>query len=133
MSTFERKYRLPFDPATTYAYWISNETVIPPAASLNIEPRQGGVYQLIMPGGFSMNGTFSHVEPGKALTYSWHWDGDAETTEVAVQFAEVAEGTEVHIVHGDFATTEAYDNHASGWDSYITGFTEFVAARQDQT
>ncbi len=129
MSTFEKTYQVPFDTGTTYDYWVSSDTVIPPAASMNIDPREGGVYQLVMPGGFSMNGKFTEVEPGKALRYSWLWDGDDEESVVSVTFSANADGTAVHIIHGEFATQEAYDNHATGWDSYVEGFTAFVRAR----
>ena len=76
-----------------------------------------------------MNGTFSQVEPGQALTYSWQWDGDDEASVVSVSFADNAGGTAVHIVHGEFSTQEAYDNHATGWDSYVEGFTAHVRER----
>ena len=129
MSTFVKTYQLPFDAETTYEHWVSSETVIPPAAAMNVDPRVGGVYQLVMPGGFSMNGTFSQVEPGKSLTYSWLWDGDEDASDVAVTFSENEDGTAAHIVHGEFATQEAYDNHATGWDSYVEGFTAHVRER----
>ena len=129
MTTFQKTYSLPFTTATVYAHWIANETVIAPAAAMQIEPRVGGSYRLIMPGGFSMNGVFSRVESGKALTYSWQWDGDTEETEVAVTFTPTPSGTDVQIRHGEFHSAASYDNHASGWDSYIAGFIEHVNAR----
>ena len=132
MSTFEKTYQVPFDAATTYAHWVSSDTVIPPAATMNIDPRVGGVYQLVMPGGFSMNGTFTQVEPGKALKYTWLWDGDDEESVVSVTFSENADGTAVHIVHGEFATQAAYNNHATGWDSYVDGFIAHVRARSSR-
>ena len=129
MQTFSKTYHLPFAPETVYAHWIANSTVIAPAAAMEIDARVGGTYKLIMPGGFSMVGTFSRVEPNAALTYSWNWEGDDEVTEVAVTFAAEDDGTRLDITHDGFTSQTSYDNHASGWDSYVNGFIDHVAAR----
>ncbi len=133
MQTFSRTYRLPFAPAVVYTHWLANETVIPPAAAMEIDARVGGTYKLIMPGGFSMTGTFSRVEPNRALAYSWNWQGDDEVTEVRISMTPRDEGTELHIEHSGFTSQRSYDNHANGWDSYIEGFIQHVRAKEYST
>jgi uncharacterized protein YndB with AHSA1/START domain len=130
MQTFDKTYHLPFDIETTYTHWISNDTVIAPASRMEIEAKAGGAYRLVMPGEIVMNGVFSEVVPNKALTYSWQWQGSDEQTHVNVQFSandnDKDTGTDVRIVHSGFTSQDSYDNHASGWDSYIDGFTLLV-------
>ena len=122
MKTFDKTYPLAFPVEAVYAHWISNDTVIAPAARMEIEPRVGGAYRLIMTGNVVMNGVFSRVLENQALTYSWQWHGSSEATEVNVRFTPSEKGTDVHIVHSGFESDDSYDNHASGWDSYINGF-----------
>lgn len=129
MNVFEKTYRLAYPPAAVYRHWISNDTVIAPAERMEIEPNPGGVYRLIMPGGMIMEGTFSEVVPEQRLSYTWHWQGDAETSQVRVAFAADGDGTQVTITHSGFTSQTSYDNHAQGWDSYIKGFTAHLAAK----
>ena len=133
MTVFSKTYQLPFSIKETYQHWISNDTVVEPAERMNIQPEIGGHYQLIMPGGMTMLGTFTEVVPNEKLAYSWNWQGDKETTMVQVTFnktGEAAEHTLIRITHGDFSTEESHKNHASGWDSYINGFTELLQSRK---
>ena len=126
MQNFAKTYHLPFPPETTYAHWIADTTVIAPAAAMEIDARVGGAYKLIMPGDFCMTGIFSKVEPNRALSYSWQWQGDDEITEVRVSMAPGDGGTDLHIEHTGFESQSSFDNHAKGWDSYIEGFIQFV-------
>jgi len=133
MTVFSKTYQLPFSIKETYQNWISNDTVVEPAERMDIQPEIGGRYQLVMPGGITMLGTFTEVVPNEKLAYSWHWQGDEETTMVQVTFnktGKAAEHTLIRITHGDFSTEEAYNNHASGWDGYIKGFTELLQSRK---
>ena len=129
MNTFEKSYQLPYPPADVYRHWVSNDTVIAPAERMEIDPTPGGVYRLIMPGGMTMDGSFSEVVPEQRLRYSWHWQGDAETSQVLVEFAADGAGTQVTITHSGFTSQTSYDNHAAGWDSYIEGFSGYLASR----
>lgn len=126
------EYKVPFALADVYAAWVSSETVIAPATSMHINPVVGGHYRLIMEGeDFTARneGQFRTVEPEKRLVYTWEWNGDGEVTEIDVTFSAVPEGTTVAIVHTGFQKQQSIENHRSGWDSYIDGFTAFLAAR----
>ena len=69
-----------------------------------------------------MEGVFSEFAENERVTYSWNWAGSDESTEVDVAFRKHPDGTEVEITHAGFESSTSYDNHASGWDSYIDGF-----------
>jgi len=44
----EKQYDLRIPPAEVYRAWVSSDTVISPATSMDIEPVVGGYYRLIM-------------------------------------------------------------------------------------
>lgn len=129
---FERTWQLPFSPATLYAAWVANDTVIPPATRMDIKPEVGGHYRLHAAGdGFTATneGTFLVVELNQRLRYTWQWAGDEEVTEVDVTFRPNNGGTELELHHGTFISQESYTNHDNGWESYISGLTEFLQTR----
>ena len=130
----EKRYQLPFPRERVYAAWVSSDTVIPPATAMDIDPRVGGHYRLIMDGPDFQGrneGEFSRVEAGERVTYSWQWQGDEEKTEIDVTFAGSDDSTEVRIQHTGFLTEASAAQHDAGWDSYIEGFSVFLAADAD--
>ena len=126
MSTISKSYVIEFPLALVFSKWVAEDTVVSPAERMEIEPRIGGAYKLFMTGGGVMEGMFSEFAENEHLTYSWNWVGSDETTEVDVTFQSHPNGTEVQITHSGFESSTSYDNHASGWDSYIEGFTAHI-------
>ena len=126
MDTFNKSYVIEFPLELVFSKWIAEDTVVSPAEKMEIEPRIGGAYRLFMPGGAVMEGVFSEFSENERVTYSWHWVGSDETTGVDVTFQNHADGTEVQVTHSGFESTTSFDNHASGWDSYIDGFTAHI-------
>lgn len=132
LPAIEKTKNLPFPVSDVYAAWVSSETVIPPATSMDIDPRVGGHYRLIinMPDFKSRcNGVFSIVDPENHVVYSWQWLGDDETTQIDVRFDEVEGGTRVAIIHSGFESEKSRDNHDHGWDSYLIGIEAHLAAQ----
>lgn len=127
MKSFEASYVLNHPPDLVYAHWISPKTIISPATSLEIEAKIGGIYKLEIPGGASMNGKFIIVEPNRRLVYSWQWQGDSEITKVEIKFSSNNAGTEVKIVHSDFATEQSLKRHGNGWKNYMQGFQKYLS------
>lgn len=127
-----KSYYLPFPCKQVYALWVSSDTVIPPATSMDIDPQVGGHYRLTIdtPEFNSSNeGVFSFVEPCSRLKYSWEWNSDGEATEIDVKFSPTDQGTLVSIVHSGFATQQSADMHSQGWDRYIEGFQQFILSK----
>lgn len=125
----EKSRTLPFPVPMVYSAWISSDTVIPPATAMDIDPRVGGHYRLIIdtPDFKSRcEGVFSIVEPNERLVYSWRWQNDEEETEIDVRFDKVPEGTRVTIVHSGFEKEQSRTNHDHGWDSYMDGLEAFL-------
>ena len=121
----EKTYEIPFPLTRVYNAWVSSDTVIPPATSMDVLPEVGGHYRLIMetPDFNGKNeGKFLAVEPEKQLTYTWEWNGDGEVSEIDVAFEATDAGTRINITHSGFTKEESVTNHDSGWDSYMEGF-----------
>ena len=126
MRTIEKTYLLDFPLARVYAAWVSSDTVIPPAKAMEVDPVPAGIYRLIMPDDSRMNGKFLAVVPNQHLRYTWDWEGDAEVTEISVDFKVTKSGTSIQIVHSGFLSERSYQMHSDGWDSYIEGFQKHL-------
>ena len=126
-----KEYIVKFPVTKVYRAWVSSETVIEPATSMDIHPVVGGHYRLVMetPDFSSKNeGTFSLVEPEKHIIYSWEWNNDGEVSEIDVRFSEVDGETKIEIHQQGFTSEESVANHDSGWDSYMNGFVTHLAS-----
>ena len=125
-----KHYELPFPVETVYAAWVSSDTVIPPATSMEVLPEVGGHYRLIMetPDFSGRNeGEFLLVEPNARVTYTWEWNNDGEVSTIDVRFKPSGDGTRIDLVHKGFIKEESITNHDSGWDSYVDGFTKHLS------
>ncbi|MEX3007145.1 SRPBCC domain-containing protein [Hoeflea sp. TYP-13] len=128
----EKSYRVPFSVHRVYSAWISSKTVIAPATRMDVNPVVGGHYRLFMeaPEFTAQNeGKFLEVDPQSHLKYTWEWNADGNVTEISVDFEAADDGTEVRIVHSGFTDEESRAMHATGWDSYIDGLTQFLKNR----
>lgn len=131
---YEHVCILPYPVAVVYATWISPDTVIPPASSMQIDARLGGHYRLfaMMPGQpdveMSTDGQFDIVEPESRLRYGWEWNNDGEKTTIDVRFEAVGEHTRVHLLHSGFQSEDSLARHRDGWDSYFEKLIEWIAS-----
>lgn len=115
-----------------YAAWISPATVIAPATAMDIDPRVGGHYRLIMESAdidTKAEGVFSIVEKNQRLVYSWQWSGSDEVSTIDVRFLREKDGCRIHLEHTGFITQESLHNHDAGWDSYTNGLAQYLAGK----
>lgn len=126
MSTISKTYVLDFPLELVFSKRIAEDAVISPVESLEIDPRVGGAYRPIMPGGFKMEGSFTEFAQNEHITYSRQWDGDDEITEVDAVFRDHPDGTEVQLTHSGFQSADSCDNHAAGWDACIDEFSAYL-------
>jgi uncharacterized protein YndB with AHSA1/START domain len=125
----QKTYQLAFPPERVFTAWVSSNTVIAPATAMDINPVVGGHYRLIMetPEFTGRNeGKFLAVERGRHIRYTWEWNGDGEVSEIDVVFSENDGGTQIDLIHSKFEKQKSADQHNSGWDSYMEGFTAFL-------
>ena len=122
-------YDFSFPVEEVYSAWVSSDTVIPPATSMDIKPEVGGHYRLLMetPEFTGKNeGVFQRVEPNSRVTYTWEWNGDGEVTTIDVRFRSTRSGSQVEILHEGFTKPESVSNHSTGWDSYVEGLVQHL-------
>ena len=128
----EKSYDFPFPRERVYAAWVSSDTVIPPATSMDVDPRVGGHYRLYVRDDewdVFNEGRFLAVDEAKHLRYTWEWNNDGKVTEIDVRFEETPEGTRITLLHSGFTDQESADNHSQGWDSYFPGLAAHIAAQ----
>ena len=104
--------------------WWGPEGMTCPKAEIDLRP--GGRYETLMQAPDCttryVRGTFTEIEPGKKVAYTWAWytdDKPGNETRVAVAFTEKDGGTEVHLHHEGFANQEECDQHNWGWSSSL--------------
>ncbi|MEM0911645.1 MAG: SRPBCC domain-containing protein [Pseudomonadota bacterium] len=125
-----KTYELAFPIEHVYAAWVSSNTVIPPATSMDILPEIGGHYRLFieMPDMKSSNeGKFLIIEPNRHIRYTWEWNNDGNVTEIDVVFIPIQQGTRIVLKHSGFTDQQSMAMHDAGWDSYVEGFTNYLA------
>ena len=124
-----KTYLLPFPMATIYNAWISVNTIVAPATSMEIDPVVGGIYRLNIDTGNGQiynEGKFLRIVPEQVIQYTWEWNGDGDITEITVMFADHVGGTQIRLLHSGFISSENLKMHDDGWDSYIIGLTEIL-------
>ncbi len=118
-----------------YAAWITPEALSkwfapgprqPKAEHLDV--RIGGAYRIVMQGADDAPvaiGEYQDVVSNEKLVFTWNWEGaTSPPTMVTVSFADVDGGTEVMLVHEQFANDETRDHHRMGWDAIMDKLAE---------
>jgi len=92
-----------------------------------VDLRAGGDYRWTIIPGSSASGTFTEVEPGKRIVFTWGWEGSADlppgASTVTITLEPAADGTIVRLVHEGLAPEQAA-SHAEGWDHYLGRLVE---------
>jgi uncharacterized protein (TIGR03086 family) len=87
-----------------------------------VDLRAGGDYRWTIIPGNSAAGTFTEVDPGRRVVFTWGWEGSAElppgASTVIITLEPAADGTLVHLVH-EGLTDEQAASHAAGWNHYL--------------
>ncbi|MEP7022683.1 MAG: TIGR03086 family metal-binding protein [Actinomycetota bacterium] len=92
------------------------------AVTARVDLRVGGEYRWTIIPGNTAGGTFTEVEPGKRVVFSWGWEGSAElpsgASTVTITLEPADGGTVVRLVH-EGLTDEQAASHAEGWNHYL--------------
>jgi len=87
-----------------------------------VDLRAGGDYRWTIIPGHSVAGTFTEVEPGRRVVFTWGWEGSADlppgASAVIITLEPATGGTMVHLVH-EGLTGEQEASHAAGWTHYL--------------
>lgn len=114
-------------PQEVFELWTVPEKLKlwwPPEATVDLRP--GGTYQFSWPKqGWTLRGTYTSLDPGRSLAFSWTWDHEkADTKQVTVRLSEIQDGgTEVQLEHGPYeavpADEELRQSHREGWTHFL--------------
>jgi uncharacterized protein YndB with AHSA1/START domain len=128
---FDKTVFLPLDPRTVFEMITQPERLRRwKTVAARVDLRIGGEYRWTIVPGHSAMGTFSEIEPGKSLHFTWGWQGDAElppgASTVSITLNPVEGGTNLRLVHGNL-TPEQTKGHAEGWNHYLDRLVEFAS------
>jgi uncharacterized protein (TIGR03086 family) len=93
------------------------------AVSARVDLRAGGEWRFTITPSNTACGTFTEVEPGRLLSYTWGWVGSdvvpPESSTVTVELEPEGDGTRLRFRHEGLADAEQVEMHGQGWDHYL--------------
>jgi uncharacterized protein (TIGR03086 family) len=120
---FEKSVVVPLNADDTFALITDPDRLRRwQAITARVDLRAGGDYRWTIIPGHSVRGTFTEVEPGKHVVFSWGWEDAADlppgASTVTITLEPVAGGTLVRLVHQGL-TDEQAASHGVGWSHYL--------------
>ncbi|MCP9000411.1 TIGR03086 family metal-binding protein [Pseudarthrobacter sp. RMG13] len=121
--TIDKSVFIPVDPDTAFALITRPERLRRwQAVAARVDLRVGGEYRWTITPGHSAAGTFTEIEPGKRVVFTWDWEGStapaADASTVTITLDSVDGGTNVRLVH-EGLSPEAAAGHTEGWNHYF--------------
>ncbi len=118
----EKLWQAITQPEFTKQYWFGSANVSswePGADWRHVGVDSGTVHHV---------GKVEEIDPPRKLVLSWHNPGDTEdVSRVTFAIAQVEQGVELIITHGDFIEDSAMARRVSGgWPKVIAGLKEFL-------
>lgn len=93
------------------------------AVAARVDLKVGGEYRWTITPGHHAAGTFTEIEPGKRVVFTWGWEQPEAPADnistVAITLEPADGGTSVRLVHEGLPTPEALAGHAEGWNHYL--------------
>jgi uncharacterized protein (TIGR03086 family) len=87
-----------------------------------VDLRVGGEYRWTIVPGYSAAGSFTEIDPGKRVVFTWGWEGSPDlppgASTVTVTLEPTEGGTTVRLVH-DGLNDAQEASHAEGWNHYL--------------
>jgi uncharacterized protein YndB with AHSA1/START domain len=115
----ETVWELLTDPVKARRWWGIDAT---------FDTRPGGEFRLHVGSGSIARGEYVEVEPPSRLVFTFGWEQGGDTsgrtpagsTTVEITLVPTDTGTTLTLVHSGIATGETAENHATGWDHYLS-------------
>jgi uncharacterized protein (TIGR03086 family) len=120
---FEKSVLVPLNADDTFALITEPDRLRRwQVITARVDLRAGGDYRWTIIPGNSASGTYTEVEPGRRVVFTWGWEGSADlppgASTVTITLEPADGGTLVHLVH-EGLTGEQLDSHALGWNHYL--------------
>jgi uncharacterized protein YndB with AHSA1/START domain len=114
-------FRAWLDP-TAMAGWFW-----PFPATYEINAHVGGAFHFASEH-IGVSGRYLEIDEPDRLAFTWVWDGEAEETQVAVNFRPVSATTELILEHTGNPDAETRDNHTQGWTDCVARLGPFLGS-----
>ncbi len=92
------------------------------AVSAAVDLRAGGEYRLTVTPGHIASGTFTEIDPGRRMVYTWGWEGSDQpapgSSTIVVELEPSGERTLVRLTHDGLSPEQAAGHH-DGWTHYL--------------
>lgn len=128
--SFERTVLLPVDADTAFNLLTNPERLRRWQTVANrVDLQAGGSYRFTMGPGHQASGTFTEIEPGKRLVFTWGWEGSdtvppGEST-VYITLEPWDDGTAVTLRHEGLDPGQS-SGHAEGWNHFLDRLKSFA-------
>jgi uncharacterized protein (TIGR03086 family) len=101
------------------------------AVSAAVDLRVGGDYRLTVTPGHIASGTFTEVDPGKRVVYSWGWIDSEDlapgSSTIVVEIEPSGDKTLVRLTHYGLSTAQAV-GHGEGWTHYMERLSDAASS-----
>jgi len=123
-------------PERVFDAWLEKswgDWVGPPGVKgevVQLEPRVGGRYKLVMhrdSGDLTVAGTYKEITRPSRIAMSWKWSQEEADTLITLTFRPKGNGTEMHMRHEGFGSTDRRDGHSTGWNGTFDKLEKFLA------
>jgi uncharacterized protein (TIGR03086 family) len=131
MMPFEKSVFVPLTADETFALVTRPDRLRRwQAITARVDLRAGGEYRWNIIPGHTARGTFTEVEPGKRVVFTWGWEGAEDlppgASTVIITLEPSPGGTTVRLVH-EGLTDEQAASHAEGWNHYAGRLADAAA------
>jgi uncharacterized protein (TIGR03086 family) len=120
---FEKSVLLPLNADETFALITEPDRLRRwQVITARVDLRAGGDFRWTIIPGHSAGGTFTQVDPGRRVVFTWGWEGSADlppgASTVIITLEPTEGGTLVRLVH-EGLTAEQAASHGDGWNHYL--------------
>ena len=120
---FEKSVLVPLNADETFALITQPDRLRRwQVVTARVDLRAGGDYRWTIIPGHAVAGTFTEVDPGRRVVFTWGWEGSPDlppgTSTVVVTLEPAEGGTMVHVTH-EGLSAEQEASHAAGWTHYL--------------
>lgn len=121
--TFDKTIHLPVDVDEAFALITDPERLRRwQTVAARVDLRVGGEYRWTVTPGNHASGTFTEIEPGKRVVFTWGWEAGMDlapgASTVTITMEPDADGTSLRLVHEGLTPDQAAA-HAEGWNHYL--------------
>src|ERR1700726_5024131 len=128
---FEKSVIVPLSPGETFDLITQPDRLRRwQAVTARVDLRAGGEYRWTIIPGHTARGTFTEVEPGKRVVFTWGWEGAGAlppgASTVIITLEPAPGGPTLRLVHEGLPDEQAA-SHAEGWNHYAGRLVDAAA------